>query len=233
MADLWNCRRSSEAALSSELKELGEAVAFAFQRVDEATEYFAKFSTGDASGRVCALVIVKARNLVLGCFSLILDGLGQEAGALLRPTIEALELLMYLRTVPGAIDQAMHGQLPSAGARAKCIDGRFQTLREHLNTNASHLGLTDDSMRHLIDPKGNLMGSRSYNKEVLEVNLAVLLLFAASLGTESAATFDWCSGQEFPTSAESLLNKAHACFESGEAIFNKLVTRSAGSNPLG
>lgn len=34
-------------------------------------------------GRVCALVLFKARNFGLDCYSLLLDALGQESGALL------------------------------------------------------------------------------------------------------------------------------------------------------
>jgi hypothetical protein len=63
--------------------------------------------------------------MTLGVYSLMLDGLGQEAGALLRPLIETLELLVYLRLEPARIDQAIEEKLPSAGQIAKKIEGEF------------------------------------------------------------------------------------------------------------
>jgi hypothetical protein len=46
------------------------------------------------------VTLVKAKNLALGSYSLVLDGLGQEAGALMRPMIEYAELLAYFRLHP-------------------------------------------------------------------------------------------------------------------------------------
>ena len=115
------------------LEPLGVLLEGAFLRVDEAVDYFQKFLLADPadSGRVCAVTVIKGRNLALGCYSLALDGLAQESGALLRPLLEAIELLGYLRTVPGAVDKAVDGKLPNAGKRAKKIESPFWDLREH------------------------------------------------------------------------------------------------------
>lgn len=69
----------------------------------------------DSYARVCGLTLLKAKHLALGAYSLILDGLGQEAGALLRPFIEYTELLTYFRKFPSKVDAAIKGKLPSAG----------------------------------------------------------------------------------------------------------------------
>jgi hypothetical protein len=133
--DLWQCRVASTAVLHSTSAHLAVLLDGAFSRVDEAVEYFQEFLIAEpaAAGRVCAVTAIKGRNLALGCYSLALDGLAQESGALLRPLLEAIELLGYLRAVPGAVDRALDGKLPKAGKRAKDIGSPFQDLREHLN----------------------------------------------------------------------------------------------------
>ena len=52
-------------------------------------------------------------------------------------------MAVYLRrhsTLP--IEEVLYGRLPKAGEIAKRIQGQFKALREHLNQNASHFGLT-------------------------------------------------------------------------------------------
>jgi hypothetical protein len=97
------------------------------------------------------MTLVKARNYALGLYSLSLDGLGQEAGALLRPLVEAYEVLVYFRLDPSRASKATDDKLPSAGEIAKAISGRFKDLREYLNENASHFAFSPQSMTHLID----------------------------------------------------------------------------------
>lgn len=92
--DLWHARtealtylqdkQPSRLAVVERTFELFDATAVAFQAAPDTTSYSA----------VCAVALVKAKNLAHGAFSLTLDGLGQEAGALLRPMIEYAELLL-------------------------------------------------------------------------------------------------------------------------------------------
>ena len=147
---LWTCREQSSSALASSLRPLASLLDEAFARIDEAVEYFEKFLSADPApaGRVCAMVTIKGRNLALGCYSLALDGLAQESGALLRTLLESVELLEYLRDVPGAVDQALDGTLPRAGKRAGSIGGKFQELREYLSNSASHLDFGPESTGH-------------------------------------------------------------------------------------
>ena len=58
----------------------------------------------DLYSTVCGLATLKAKNLAHGMYSLMLDGLAQEAGALARPFIEYTELLTYFRMVPDAVN---------------------------------------------------------------------------------------------------------------------------------
>jgi len=164
--------------------------------------------------------------LALGCYSLALDGLAQESGALLRPLLEAVELLGYLRAVPGAIDRALDGKLPNAGKRAREIGSPFQDLREHLNLWASHLGFGGASLRHLLDiSAGRFRGVQQFDEAVLEQNLAAIFAFTAILAREAALCFQWCGNAVAPSSAESLVNKAYLCVELGEPIVKPIFAK--------
>jgi hypothetical protein len=108
--------------------------------------------SGDLYSRVCGLTTLKAKNLALGIYSLTLDGLGQEAGALARPFIEYAELLTYFRMLPDSVTDALAGELPNAGMRAKKIAAISKPFREHLNEHASHSSYSSHSLAHLTDP---------------------------------------------------------------------------------
>ncbi len=171
---LWATRRQAEIALAEELGRFADLLDEAFASVDrggarlEALEH--------PFGRVCALVLIKARNLGLGCYSLSLDALAQEAGALFRPLIECLELLVYFRSDPPRINEALEDRLPKAGVIAQRIEGKFKGLRDHLNMHASHLSLSPDAMGHLVDLKaGRLRPVQLHNTAVLRQNLRTLL----------------------------------------------------------
>jgi hypothetical protein len=185
MADtsLWATRRQAEAALADELKPFADLLNEAFAAIDTS---IARLETlGYPFGQVCALVLIKARNLALGCYSLSLDGVAQEAGALFRLLVESLEVLMYFRSDRSRINEVLEGRLPKAGDIAKKIEGKFQGLREHLNEHASHLSLSADAMVHLIDLKtGRLKPVQGHHVSVLQRNLSALLGIMAWLAIE-------------------------------------------------
>jgi len=148
---LWKTRHHSMQMLAKDFTEQAKAIEEAFDAVDECIDLFDKKSHEDNFYLICGLVLAKARNLGLGMYSLMLDGLGQEAGALMRPFIEYHELLKYFRLDPSRIEEAMESKLPSAGKRAQLIDGYFKEFRDHLNQHASHSSFSDFSLNHLID----------------------------------------------------------------------------------
>jgi hypothetical protein len=132
-------------------------------------------------GRVAGLYLAKARNLALGCYSLSLDSLAQEGGALFRPLFEAYELLTYFRLEPSRIDEVLENRLPSAGNIAKRIDGEYH--------HASHLSLGPESMRHLVDPQSGEPGlmivtRQPFRLRIALVNLQTLFAVFALVGTE-------------------------------------------------
>jgi len=124
-----------------------------FRITDEIIELFDSRQVDNSYARACGFTLAKARNLELGCLSLVLDGLGQEAGALMRPLLEAHELLVYFRIEPSGVERALRGHLPPAGEIAKRIKGQFHDFRKHLNEHASHFGFSTYSLMHLLDGK--------------------------------------------------------------------------------
>lgn len=169
--------------MGRELKPYADLLDEAFAAVDVSIVRLEDLD--DPFGRVCGLVLIKARNLGLGCYSLSLDALAQEAGALFRPLIECLELLIYFRLDPRRIDEALEDRLPTAGGIAKRIEGKFKGLREYLNTHASHLSLSPEAVRHLVDLKaGRLRAVQAHNSAVLRQNLRTLLSVMVWLAIE-------------------------------------------------
>jgi hypothetical protein len=182
---LWATRHQAETALGEELKPFADLLNETFAAIDHGA---ARLEGLDHPfGRVCALVLIKARNLGLGCYSLSLDALAQEAGALFRPLIECLELLVYFRLDPLRINEALEDRLPKAGVIAQRIEGKFKGLRAYLNTHASHLSLSSEAMIHLVDFKaGRLRPVQLHNTAVLRQNLRTLLAVLIWLAIEAA-----------------------------------------------
>ena len=190
--NLWQAPRKAEAALNNELRPFASAYEDIFTVVDECAERLAHVDSPFA--RASTIILIKWRNLVLGCYSLCLDGLAQEGGALLRPLIESLELLTYLRLDPRRVDSVLTDK-PSAGAIAKEINGKFQGLREYLNLNSSHLSMTPYSVGHLIDlntAKFRLV--QQHNDAVLRQNLKTLLAVFGLLMVEVVNCVSVASG---------------------------------------
>ena len=147
--DLWKTREEALAALEGPLLQEAAMLQDAFALMDEC---IARLLTRDTKyTRVCAITMIKARNLELGCYSLALDGLAQEGGALFRPVVETLELLIYFWKDPARVDEAIEGNLPPAGKIAQKIEGNLKGLRDFLNSHASHFSFTYESLQHIAD----------------------------------------------------------------------------------
>lgn len=181
---LWETRERALAALRGELKSEEQILQDLFDSVDECVR---RLETIDSAfARVIALSVIKARNLALGCYSLSLDSLAQESGALLRPLLEVQDLLIYFKDDPQRIDEALEGRLPTAGTIAQRIDGKYKEIRQHLNENASHFSFNPTAMRHLVewgDMTFNV--AQPSNTHVLKTNLHTL--FCVFVGIAKAA----------------------------------------------
>jgi hypothetical protein len=198
--DLWQTRNRAIDFIAGPLAEVDHLIRAEFSLLDLVITEFNRPSGSDVFPRVCGLTTAKARALLQATYSLILDGLAQEAGALLRPTLEAYELLVYFTLDRSRAEEAVAGTLPNAGTVAKRIGGSFKGLREHLSTNASHLAFTPYSMRHLVDYRtATLRTTQPFLPVLLRENMealfAILALFAAqcvpaleSAGSAESAT---------------------------------------------
>jgi len=178
-------RRQAAACLKEDLKPYAILLDETFSLIDLCID---RLETTDSPfGRVCALTLVKARNLTLGCYSLSLDALGQEAGALLRPLIECLELLTYFRLDPTRAEDAIEERLPGAGDIARRIEGKFGGLRKYLNKYASHLSLAAESCSHLIDFRSQRIRLvQTHRTVVLRENLRTILAILMCVTIEAA-----------------------------------------------
>ena len=179
--NLWKSRQQSLKWLTTDLVEQNALVDKGFEILEKCIallNQYSKTSNDELNGRfarVVNLTLAKARNLLLGSYSLMLDAIAQEAGALLRLILEAYELLIYFRLEPSRVDQAIDGKLPSPGKIAKKIEGEFKDLRKYLNTHASHISFGVESAKHLFDYQtSEVKAVQSQSIDVLKNNMSTL-----------------------------------------------------------
>ncbi len=169
--------------LNDELKPESEILQEGFDYLGNLVKLFEKIGHNEGESeigqfcRIGGITLAKFSHLLLGCYSLMLDGLAQESGALLRPLIETYELLVYFRQDKSRINQVLEGNLPSAGIVGKRISGDYQNLREYLNDNASHFSYKMDSVRHLFDENAKIQSAPNHSLKVLRTNLQLLNAF--------------------------------------------------------
>jgi hypothetical protein len=152
MPHLWSTREDALAHLQERHPSRVAVLNRTFDLLDDCIEAFELSELQTLYPRVCGLCLLKATNLAQGALSLILDGLGQEAGALMRPMIEYVELMTYFRLKPEMTEKALDNELPKAGERARAIGSMFKDFREHLNRDASHSSFSKHSIAHLFEP---------------------------------------------------------------------------------
>lgn len=198
---LWRTRHHSMELLAKEYKKHAIAIEETFMIIDECIDLFDYKARSDDYHRICGLVLAKARNYALGAYGLILDGLGQEAGALLRPFIEYHELLTYFRLKPNRVQEAIDDKLPSAGKRAQLIAGKFHEFRKYLNDNASHSSFSYHALNHLLEkPDMTIRKEQPMLPKVLFKNMGdffVQLLLMANEAINCLQTADMgCAGKQ-------------------------------------
>lgn len=172
--DLWSTREASWAYLKDKRPSRLSVFLALLELIDGCVDEYETRAGTDTYARVCGLTLLKAKNLALGSFSLLLDGLGQEAGALLRPMIEYTELLTYFRHFPDKTEKATENDLPKAGERAKAIEGIYHELRQHLNEHASHSSYSHYSLSHLLTRELSFRKMQQLAPEVLDRNITDL-----------------------------------------------------------
>ena len=180
--DLWATRNEALAFLEASHPSHLAVMNRTFEMLDRCVDAFEAEANDNTYARICGLTLLKAKHLALGAYSLILDGLGQEAGTLMRPMIEYAELLTYFRMFPKSVENAANNKLPKAGERAKAIGSIYKEFREHLNMHASHSSFSSYSLSHLLEPttfkfkKSQRMAPRVLEANVRDIALQLLLI---------------------------------------------------------
>lgn len=150
--ELWKTRTDALSYLETHCPLRLAVLREVFEIIDRSIDTYESMSDSNSYARICGLTLLKGKHLAVGAYSLILDGLAQEAGALLRPFIEYTELLTYFRKFPEMVDRAVDNDLPKSGERAKAINGIYRDFRKHLNAHASHSSYSHYSLSHLLEP---------------------------------------------------------------------------------
>jgi hypothetical protein len=200
--DLWSTRTESLAAISGVLQDEGRLVSDLLSVLAASAEALATAPESTPLSRVAGICIVKSRNLGLASFSLCLDALAQEAGAVMRPLVECVELLAYVRASPSHLQQAIDGRLPNAGTRARIVDGNLQEWRDHFNAHSSHFRLTPESVRHLLNSDTSALRIvQPYSQYVLRENLRSLSALLLMCALEAIRAVDECAPHAAPSLA--------------------------------
>lgn len=219
---IWKTRQQSNIWLHNELAKEAEVIHEGFELLSNCTELFDQIGSNEGEtsvgkfSRLCNITLGKSTHFLLGCYSLVLDGLAQESGAILRPLIETYELMVYLRLDVGKVDELIDGKKPSAGIIAKRIGGDFKDLREHLNVNASHFGYEIDSVRHLFDANFKIRPFPSHSIDVFRKNLALLNAFQVFVIFEAVNCLSTAS-----YNTEEIADKAESWRESSVLAFSE------------
>jgi hypothetical protein len=192
--DLWKTRDKSLKILATEYHPHAGIIIDIFITINQCVELFNKMANDNTYSSVCGLTLVKGRNIAIGMYSLILDNLAQEAGALLRVLIEYTELLSYFRLYPNGVNEAINHRLPSAGNIAKKIGGEFKTIRDVLNEKSAHSSFSYESMGHLINYKDSIIRvEHPFNKDILFENMKHFYVFSMLLAIEAIKAADLLS----------------------------------------
>lgn len=123
-------------------------------------------------------IIAKSLSYTKGFCSLIYDNLIVESGALLRPSIEGYELLIYLQQFPDKIKDISNGRKIPAGVVAKAIDASSKSLRSYLSENSSHLSVSEEVKQFVVNGFQNRI---DYEGGFTEESIKNNLLFASML----------------------------------------------------
>ncbi len=218
--NLWETREQALSAIKTDLQPQAEVIRDAFSILDLCIERLSALSRTNQFAEVCGLTFIKVRNLALACYSLALDGLAQEAGAMFRVLAEVIELLIYFEQEPIRIDEAIKGKLPSAGEIGKKIQGNFQSLRNSLNQHASHFSYTPDSLKHLHDQSGSWKVVQPHQDTVLAINMRWLFVLFLILSNEEMLCLSKVNALD-----DGLQAKIEDWREKGQPVFDTKVPR--------
>lgn len=191
--DIWATREKSLFWLDNELKEERIIIETGLELLHTLIRKYEDICRNENNkengefATVCGLTIAKFNFLFLGCYSLALDGLAQESGAMGRLMVEIYELLVYFRLDRTRVEEALNGKLPSPGKIARKIQGEFQELRDYFNEHASHYGFTHEANKHLMRKDWQASCFPSHSLNGFRVNLGFLYAFEVFVIVEATS----------------------------------------------
>lgn len=116
--NLWITREESLNALKSKLSIEARYIEKGFTIIDILLHIF-EDNKKDNFCVVCSFALLKGKNFCFSIYSLSLDGLAQEAGALLRPAIECFEKLDYFYAIQKEFKKRWRINFPLLGILQK------------------------------------------------------------------------------------------------------------------
>lgn len=193
-----------------------DVVSKIFGEIDACLDVLESNSAGNPLAEACGIALVKGKNFAVCSLGLIFDGYGQEAGALVRLLVEHIELLEYLRMFPEEAQNALADGLPSAGARAKRINGSFQFLRDFLNKNSSHGSFSAHSVGHVLGLDGSINKRPNFGAKTFDENFRMVALFSLLLLRSAVTCVELISADAFVECRarhDSLMGRARHVFD--------------------
>ena len=151
------------------------------EHIDTCLASFESLAPNTPLAAACGLALVKGRNFAVCSLGLITDGYGQESGVLLRLLVEHIEVLIYLDRFPDEAQRALANDLPSAGARAKKIEGSFKFLRDFLNENSSHGSFSEHAVGHVRRRDGGFNKQPKFVPSTFDENFRLTAMFTIFL----------------------------------------------------
>lgn len=135
--------------------------------------------------RTCGVAIVKGKNYALSCYSLMLDGHAQEAGAMARPWWEYMEVLAYFQEDTRRTKQVKSHSLPPAGRLSRKVNANLQGFRKYLNEHAAHRSFSSQATRHIVNGDGTFRKYQKASETVIVRNLRDLFVMLWLFGNEA------------------------------------------------
>jgi hypothetical protein len=215
--NLWTVREGAMLALEEEMVAERSLLDRAFQQAEYLAQRLQSIETTAPFGQITGAATAKARILGQACYSLVLDGIGQESGAIARVWLEAIDLLTYLYLDPSRTEEIFKkGGPPKAGKIAQEVKSKSGKARRYLNEAAAHLGFGMESWQHLTNWNiGGLRTRPQLNLDLLRRNLGDVFTMMAWTIRESAFCLNVAQGYV----EEGIGNAIHDLKTEGFEIF--------------
>lgn len=199
----FNTREENTQGLRQRHEKKLELISACFQFIDEILDC-CNAKIHDEYYRTCGIAIVRGKNYALGCYSLMLDGHAQEAGAMARPWWEYMEALAYFQEDTHRTKQVTSNSLPAPGRLSQKVNSDLQEFRKYLSKHAAHRSFGGDAIRHIINQDGTIRKHQDASEKVVIQNIQNLFVMLWLFSKDALAAV----AAKEPDKAKVLLSKA-------------------------